>query len=183
MRHQIYTVIFMHGINRTWNEQIHIVVACDKFMGAHKYLPVFGIFNYVHCSLSQEGGKSCTMVQYHRPKLVLSNIHDRGMGFGGAHVRKQATHKQWNFCILKNLDPWVVLGAPLPTLYLSKILYLPSLMFKKVCAFSKCTHTLFSLHMFTSCSCRQITSNPRNHIAHRLRYTHACDMAHVIMIK
>ena len=45
MRHQIYTVIFMQGINRTSNVQNHIVVACDKFMGAHKHLPVFGIFN------------------------------------------------------------------------------------------------------------------------------------------
>ena len=48
MRHQIYTVKFMQGINRTSNVKNCIVVACDKFMGAYNHLPVFGIFNYVH---------------------------------------------------------------------------------------------------------------------------------------
>ena len=180
MRHQIYTVIFMQGINTTWNVQNHIVVACDKFMEAHKHLPVFGIFNYIHCSLSCGGDqKTCTTVT--QAKLVIGNIHHRGMGFGGAHVWKTSHPQAMEFFRTQKLGPMG--GTPLSTLYLSKLLYHPSLMHKKSMCLLKCTHTWFSLHMVTSCSCRQTTSNPRNDIAHRLQYTHACDMAHVIMIK
>ena len=103
MRHQIYTVIFMQGINRTWIEQSHIVVACDKFMGAHKHLPVFGIFNYVHCTLSCGGGqKTCTTVP--QAKMVIGNIHHRGMGFGGAHVWKMSHPQAMEFFHTQNLQ-------------------------------------------------------------------------------
>ena len=141
MRHQIYTVIFMQGIHRTWNEQNHIVVACDEFMGAHNHLPVFGIFNYVHWSLSCGGGKSCTMVQHHRPKLVLSDIHDRGMGFGGAHVWKMSYPQAMEFFRTQKLGPMG--GCPLPHYIFPNFFIIEALCAKKVCA-SSSEHALGS---------------------------------------
>ena len=142
MRHQIYTVIFMQGINRTWNVQNHIVVACDKFMGAHKHLPVFGVFNYIHCSLSCGGDqKTCTTVT--QAKLVIGNIHHRGMGFGGAHVWKMTHPQAMEFFRTQKLGPMGGCGAPpFPHYICENFFIIQNLCAKKVCASSKCTHTL-----------------------------------------
>ena len=132
--------------------QNHIVVACDKFMGAHKHLPVFGIFNYVHCTLSC-GGMGIRLVP--QAKLVIGKIHHRCMGFGGAHFWK-TIHPQ-------------AMGIPIaPPLALDvpKCLYHLGVMHKKRTCLLKCTHTWFSLHMVTSCSCSQTMPNPHNNMAH-----------------
>ena len=142
MRHQIYTVIFM-GINRTSNVQTRIVVDCDEFMRAHKHLPLFGIFNYVHCSLSCGGGqKPCTTVP--QAKMVIGDIHHRGKRFGGAHVWKMNHPQAMEFFHTKKLGSMG--GAQTSYIISVKLLYCPSLMCKKVCASSKCTHTSFPLH-------------------------------------
>ena len=120
-----------HNLSDTRFTQLPLFrVTCDKFMGAHKHLPVFGIFNYVHCTLSWGGHKSCTKVQYHRPKLVIGNIHDRGMGFGGAHVWKTSHPQAMEFFRTQNLDPWGASHIPPPTLFVSNFLFHPSLMHK-----------------------------------------------------
>ena len=86
MIYQIYTVIFLQFINRTSKLQNYIVVACVKFLGAHKHLPVFGVFNYIHHTLSW--GVGITLLP--PVKLVIGNMHYRGMKFCGAHVWKMS---------------------------------------------------------------------------------------------
>ena len=104
MRHEIYTVIFMQGINRTSNVQNCIVVAYDEFMGAHKYLPVFDIFNYIHCSLSCGGGQK-TSTTVPQAKMVTGDIHHRGMGFCGTHVWKTSHPQAMEFFCTQKLGP------------------------------------------------------------------------------
>ena len=66
MRHQIYTVIFMQGINRTSNVQNCIVVACDEFMGAHTYLSLAFLITSIAFYLVGEAKR--LVPQYHKPK-------------------------------------------------------------------------------------------------------------------
>ena len=79
-----------------------IVVACDKFMGAYKHLPVFGIFNYAHCTLFW-WGEGIRLVP--QAKLVTGKIHHRGMGFGGAHVWKTSHPQAMEFFHTPKLGP------------------------------------------------------------------------------
>ena len=67
MTHQIYTVIFMQGINRTSNVQNRIVVAGDEFMGAHTYLSL--AFIIMSIALYLVGEAKILVPQYHKPKL------------------------------------------------------------------------------------------------------------------
>ena len=82
--------------------QYCIVVACDEFMGAHKdlYLPVFGVFNYVHCTLSLGGGIRLVP----QAILVTGNMHHRGMEFGGAHVWKTSHPQTMGFFCTQKLE-------------------------------------------------------------------------------
>ena len=171
MRHQIYTFIFMQGINRTPNVPNCVIVACGEFMGAHKHLSVFGIFNYVHCTWSCGGGqKTCTTVP--QAKMFIGDIHHRGMGFAGAHVWKMSHPQAMEFFVLKNLDPRGM-GCYSPNIISVKTSLLSKPYAQKVCA-SSSAHTWFSLHMVTSYSCRQTTWNARNDISNRLWYTCMC---------
>ena len=80
-----------------------IVIACEEFVGAHKHLP--GIFNDIHCTLSRGGETLVTPV-----KLVISNMHYRGMEFGGAHVWKMGHPQAMDFfCYVPSI---VLRGAP-----------------------------------------------------------------------
>ena len=145
MRHQIYTVILMQGINRTSNVQNRIVVAYDEFMGAHKYLPVFDIFNYIHCSLSC-GGDQKTSTTVPQAKMVIGNIHHRGMGFGGAHVWKMSHPQAMEFFCTQKLGPMGGVGCPLPTLYVKTSLSSKPYVQKSMCLLKVHTHFILPSH-------------------------------------
>ena len=127
------------------------------------YLPL-AIFNYIHCTLSCGGGqKTCTTVP--QAKLVIGDIHHRGMGFGGAHVWKMSHPQAMEFFHTQKLGP---MGVPPSHIISVKTSLSSKPHVQKSMCLLKCTHTWFSLHMVTCCSCRQTTSNPHNDIAQRL---------------
>ena len=130
----------MQGINMTSNVQNCILVACDKFMGAHKHLPVFGIFNYIHCTLSCGGGqKTCTTVP--QAKMVTGDIHHRGMGFGGAHVWKMSHPQAMEFCRTQKLGPMGGLGHSHSHIISVKTSLSSKPYAQKSMCLLKCTHT------------------------------------------
>ena len=65
-----------------------------------KHLPVFGIFNDIHCTYLH-GVRGITLVQ--PVKLVIGKMRYRGMEFGGAHVWKTSHPQAMEFFLTQNL--------------------------------------------------------------------------------
>ena len=77
--------------------------------------------------------------------------------------RKRATHKQWNFCVLKNVDPWGMWDGPFPHYICQKFFIVQALCTKKYVP-SQSARTLCS--PFTN-----YLKSPQSHCPQTLIYT------------
>ena len=172
MKHQIYTVIFLQGINRTSKLQNHIVVACDEFLGAHKHLPVFGIFNYIHqtgegghnTGTTSETGHRQNVLQRHGiwwcpslenvpptsngtfwypiPCTRYTRVMDPGFSWGGCTNSKIGII----FCQKLHENERIWKGM-CPSLDPSMLVVVQTFAQKKEVTLLKCTHTMYSLQI------------------------------------